>query len=58
MSVQHRQTSIRALHEPDGLTQVQLAVAELGQVVEENNTNNQLAIAELAEAMLGGDTGG
>lgn len=43
---------------PDGLTQTQLAVAELAQVVEDNNTANQLAIAELAEALMGGEPGG
>ena len=58
MSVQHRVTSIKALHGLDELTQVQLAVAELGQLVEDNMTETQLAVAELAEAALGGDSGG
>ena len=44
--------------EPDALTQTQLAVAELAQVVEDNHTAAQLAIAELAEALLGGETNG
>lgn len=33
----------------------QLAVAELAQVVEENRTEHQLAVAELAEALMGGE---
>ena len=42
--------------EPDALTQTQLAVAELAQVAEDNNTAALLAIAELAETLLGGET--
>lgn len=38
----------------DPLTETQLAMAELAQVVEDNNTATQLAIAELAGALLGG----
>ena len=33
-----------------------LLVAELAQVAEDNNTAAQLAIAELAETLLGGET--
>lgn len=38
----------------DPLTETQLAVTELAQVVEDNNTANQLAIAELVGIILGG----
>lgn len=47
-----------ALPEPaiDSTTQIQLAVAELAQTVQADNTANQLAIAELAATLLGGAT--
>lgn len=43
---------------PDPITEIQLAVAELAQTAESNNTANQLAIAELAEIMTGGAANG
>lgn len=42
-------------YEPSETDNIALALAELATRVEENNTACQLAIAELAQALLGGD---
>ncbi len=42
--------------EPDTLTQIQLAVAELAETEAAHDLENKVAIAELAEAMAGGET--
>lgn len=47
-----------APEQPDKLTQLEMAVAELGARMDEQNTANQVAIAELADAMLGGGADG
>lgn len=48
---------LAALEQPmSELTMTQMAITELAQVVEENNLANQLAIAELAEVLLGGES--
>jgi len=42
--------------QPDPITTLQLAVAELAGAVEQEILVTKLAVAELAEAMLGGDS--
>jgi hypothetical protein len=43
--------------QPDDLTQIQLAVAELAETEARHDRENKLALAELAEALLGGGEG-
>ncbi len=47
---------LRSEREPDQTTQTQIAVAELAEVLTALDLENKLAIAELAEAVLGGET--
>lgn len=47
-----------AAPEPDALTQTQLAVAELAEAEAAHDLENKLAIAELAETLLGGMSNG
>lgn len=47
-----------AAPEPDALTQTQLAVAELAEAEAAHDLENKLAIAELAETLLGGTNNG
>lgn len=42
----------------DPITQIQIAIAELAEAGAQNNMNNKLAIAELAEIVAGGKTNG
>lgn len=44
--------------EPDALTQTQLAVSELAETEAAHDLENKLAIAELAETLLGGTSNG
>jgi len=49
-------TAAETESEPDTLTQTQIAIAELAEVEAAHNLENKLAIAELAETLLGGTT--
>jgi len=49
-------TTTETESEPDTLTQTQIAIAELAEAEAAHNLENKLAIAELAETLLGGTT--